>query len=158
MATTSDNYFDCFKPKFEENGSFYENLKHYINSNPQWTIDECADTLYEKIFDTVDISSDFDELFVQVWDKEISNDNNCKCTKIMLLLCEKLNIEMEESTINDFFAAINNDADGPDISPYTRDNQELMIQFILERNLYSEFYGPAMTLCQKIMNMHNLTV
>lgn len=65
-SNINDNYFDTIKPKFEENDYFYHNLLHFIDINSNLTLEQCADSLFNKIKNVVDKESDFVEIFVQV--------------------------------------------------------------------------------------------
>jgi hypothetical protein len=146
----NENYFDMLSPKFEDNCCFYSNLKNYINMNQlnhsQRTIEECVDQLFVKMNNKMDFKSDFDELFVQVYDQDIIC-NDMICTKVLILLYDKLNIldKMEDETIYEFICTCTFDRSNDHGSMFDenieiiRKNQEDMLKFITNKQLFKKY-------------------
>src|ERR1700689_620040 len=98
-----NNYFDTLNQKLENNNNFYENLQNYVINN-NYNIEKIVDDLFKKMTNHIDINSDFDEIFIQVYDKDIESHHTPVSMKIIILLYEKLNVlnKLEDDTIYDF--------------------------------------------------------
>jgi hypothetical protein len=122
---TNSNYFDNLNPNFEENDYFYDNLLSFYQ-NSKLTIEECANELYNKMKNRMNLNSDIDEIFVQVKDADLFRNNNCVCTKILLLIYDKLDIlkKLEDETTYQFFCDIGY-VEGENFSDFQEEMQEI---------------------------------
>ena len=140
------NYFDNLSKRFEDNDFFHENLQNYID-NHSLNPDQCATNLFNKLKSEIDFNSDFDEIFVQVTDKDICNNNNCLPTKVLILLYKKLNVldKLEEETICEYLSSlfephangyIYNNTPAIEVSTIQK-NQKIMSEFISDQKLFT---------------------
>ena len=107
-SDTSSNYFKNILPKIEENDKFYDYLLNFIEINKIYDNNTIVDKLMN-YFQNVDMSSDFDEIFIQVYDQDLSNQYNCRPITILILLYNKLGVNLEDETKSEFLNTINSE-------------------------------------------------
>lgn len=148
------NYFDKLLPRFEDNCCFYANLKNYL-INDRSTIEQQVDNLYYIMSNKMNLKSDFEELFLQVYDSDISCDG-MRCTKVLILLYNKLGLldKMCDDTISEFICTLNTadlDTNGIDDDPETiKSNQKDMIRFVIKNGFFHENYTISMEMLRGI--------
>uniref|UniRef100_A0A6C0C941 Uncharacterized protein n=1 Tax=viral metagenome TaxID=1070528 RepID=A0A6C0C941_9ZZZZ len=152
-----DNYFSNLSSKIHENCCFYANLRNYVQKNVGSSLDQQVDNLYKMIANKIDIvDSDFDEIFIQVFEEDMSENEDAVSTKILLLLYDRLGLleqkfpadraYLENETIHEFLCFITNNCD--DLYDYPIDKQIIIVKnnkfledFVLQNRFFTMFYA-----------------
>lgn len=144
----NNNYFDNILSDIEKNDYFYENLKNFISTNDSMNMEQCANKLYQKMNGKINLHSDFDEIFVQVYDKDLFSENMV-CIQVLMLLYDKLNVlnKMDNETIEEFIYTINSNDGNGYITDRTsterknifQTNQKIILQFMEKYNFFNEY-------------------
>jgi hypothetical protein len=143
-------YFDSIAPLIEDNEFFYDNLLGESNRINIHDPRDFAEYIHTKISHVIDPKSDFDEIFVRITDKDIAEDNNSFCTKVIILLYHKLNVILEDETIHEYLSTINNNHANGHIYEHTPDhtkqiiqkNKQDMIKFIIYGHFFNNYWSP----------------